>query len=613
MSRYEWPPGPRRDRDRVARRLAWNIGRDAAGGEDTVEAARALRRAAARAPGDGAPGVALAPTRADELWLPIGPTTTAARAGRGGVAHRRAACATSRSPTTASGSTPRARPAALWYSADAGATWESVGTFAGTADRSTVMRASNTLACGAVHVVFAPAGTADPHTVDEVWVGTGEPNPRQQPTDFGNLGYYGGVGILHAVRPVAAVRGGTPDPWTREAQPRAGAPPYAGLRGAGVFAFASDPADRRRILAATTRGLHFHDPAAAGPDRWSIVSDPTWDGRAGSPGSANLVVTDVAWIAGRIWVAIRQAGTALTGLWRSDAGPAGPYQEVVLPGARTGAGEPRVLRLGIAVAPSDPDVLYVLGSGPRLWRVDGPATVRRVNNPLPQELFGSAGADSSDYALAIAVDPASPRRFLIGGMAVQSDGLPAAAMYRLTVPAVAPGAGAGWSTDYTGGNVFDAALGRPGGARRRAPHPLDHRDRRPRGHRRRRLPLDPLRRPRLVRLPHERDGGERAGLRRLARRHGRRGADRLPGQRRPAAAGRHLAARAAGRRRRRRRLRPRRARPAGRPDDGLALGGAGRSVGEPDLARRARTRRSRRSRTRRASTPTRRSGCARTA
>ncbi|MGZ6670760.1 MAG: hypothetical protein ACXVFM_00235 [Solirubrobacteraceae bacterium] len=460
MSRYDWPPGPRRSRDDVAGRRAWNVGRDAGTDREAVASARALRRGAAAATPVGLP-----PSGAAELWLPLGPTTTLRGPSEG---EGRSAGRVRDMQVSDDGQRIYAASAlgGLWYSADAGATWEPVGAFAATRDRGTITPASTTLACGAVYVHFAPAGTPDPHTVDEVWLGTGEPNPNQQPTDFGVVGYYGGVGILHAVGPVGLVRGGNPDPWDRQAQPRVGPPAYTGLRGAGIFAFAADPADPRRIVAATTRGLHVHDPAApAGSDPWSAVIDPTWDGRAGSPGSAALVFTDAVWTPGdaatgdpaRLWVAIRQTGTALTGVWRSDAGAAGPFNEIVLPGARTGAGGPQVARLGLAAAPSDRTVVYVLGSGPRMWRLDGPATVRRVTG-LPGELFGTGGADSSDYALAIAVDPASARRFLIGGLAVTGpdDDLPAAALYRLSVPAAAPTGANPWRTDYVGGNVFDA-------------------------------------------------------------------------------------------------------------------------------------------------------------
>ena len=113
--------------------------------------------------------------------------------------------------------------------------------------------------------------------------------------------------------------------------------------------------------------------------------------------------------------------------------------------------------LGIAGAPSDRDVLYVFGSGPRLWRVDGAATVRRVGTRLPREIFG-VGGDSSDYCLAIAVDPGNPARILIGGMGVVSpdQGMSSAAMYRITLQGALPAANAFWATDYRGGNILDA-------------------------------------------------------------------------------------------------------------------------------------------------------------
>jgi hypothetical protein len=484
MSRYDWPPAPRVGRDQPGRRQAWNLTRDAGADAEQIDAAREMRRlhevAAATAPPEAEADTAaaaverLAPTGPANLWLPIGPTTTL----RGtGDSDPRVAGRVRDLQISPDGQRIYAATAigGLWYSQNAGASWEPVGAFAATLDRTAITPASNTLACGAVHVRWAPAGSANPPADDEVWLGTGEPNPRQQPTDYGVLGYYGGVGILHATGPVAAVRANpNADPWTRQAQPRPGPPAYQGLRGAGIFAITADPDDPRRLVAATTRGLHVHDPAAApGTDPWSLVTDPTWNIRPGSPGSGRLVVTDVVWLPGdagagqpsRLWVAIRQTGTALTGLWRSDNGVAGPFNEVVLPGARNAAGNPRVQRLGLAAAPVNRDVLYVLGSGPRMWRIDGAATVRRVTR-LPTQLFG-AGGDASHYALSIAVDPTQPptaadpnqpRRFLIAGLSATSsvDGSPAAAMYRLTVPAAAPAAGAAWATDYVGGNQFDA-------------------------------------------------------------------------------------------------------------------------------------------------------------
>ena len=82
------------------------------------------------------------------------------------------------------------------------------------------------------------------------------------------------------------------------ARPAAGGlPAYAGLNGQGVFRVLANPAQPRDLLAATTAGLHRHDPAAApGTDPWSLVSVPAWE--AALPGiSATLPVTDLAWTA----------------------------------------------------------------------------------------------------------------------------------------------------------------------------------------------------------------------------------------------------------------------------------------------------------------------------
>ena len=72
---------------------------------------------------------------------------------------------------------------------------------------------------------------------------------RPGPRDLGYVGNYGGIGVLHAVGPVATVRANPlADPWgTAQAQPRpaAGADPaYAGLGGQGVFRVIANPAQR---------------------------------------------------------------------------------------------------------------------------------------------------------------------------------------------------------------------------------------------------------------------------------------------------------------------------------------------------------------------------------
>ena len=132
----------------------------------------------------------------------------------------------------------------MWYSGDSGNSWLPVGAYTLGGDLTTDAPSSTTLAIGALHVRFDTGG--DP-AQDEVWAGTGEPDPGGMPYDVGVLADYGGIGILHATGPVHAVQQDPDnDPWEHGAQPDAGDP---GLRGQGVYAFAAcgrpDRGDRR--------------------------------------------------------------------------------------------------------------------------------------------------------------------------------------------------------------------------------------------------------------------------------------------------------------------------------------------------------------------------------
>ena len=473
MSRYEWPAPPRQRRGRATQRRAYNQGNAAGADPDALQAARGARAAAdAAAAPPAAPrlppaarararaAMRAAPAGGANLWLPMGPVGTL----RGtGDSDPRVAGRVRDLAVSADGQRVYAASAlgGLWYSDTAGARWEPVGAYA-TTPVGNLAASSTTLACGALHVRFDPG---DDVSQDQVWLGTGEPDPRVQPRDFGVVGNYGGVGVLHAQGPVATARNpatATNDPWTREAQPNGG---YPGLRGAGIFSLAVDPAGPGRMVAATTRGLHLRDPAAVGGgDPWTLVTVAQWEAALGAGGSAQAVVTDAVWVttgAGdRLWITVAGANVdqRLKGLWRSGNGPAGPWTRVDLPGAATVAGRTGLLRLALAAAPSDGTVVYVLGNAPRLWRVDGDATIRRVNG-LPGQLF-SGTPGQSEYDMAIVVDPGNPQRVILGGASVTSaidTSMPAAALYRITLRTPAPAPTGTWSTTYSGGNQWDAS------------------------------------------------------------------------------------------------------------------------------------------------------------
>jgi hypothetical protein len=448
--RYTWAVDGRTGRGgRAAQRIAWSLGRAAPPqGSDVPPPPPG-------APGVGGGPVGLAPAADAALWQPVGPSASL----RGVIdSDVRVAGRVNDIAPSPGGDRVYAASAlgGLWYSADSGATWEPVGAWR-TSDPATVSAASNALTAGALHVAWGANEAAD-----EVWLGTGEALPGGR-RDAGFLGNYGGIGVLHAVGPVAAVRANPlADPWgVAQARPRpaaGGQPAYAGLGGQGVFRILANPATPRDLLAATTAGLHRHNPAAAaGADPWSVVVVPAWEA-ALAGASATVAVTDVAWTpatgahGARIWVTVvDRTGTGLTGLWLSTDNGA-TFARVALPGIPATPS-----RLVIGWHRNHADVLYVLCSGPTLWRVDGTLSPPGVGPGavvnLPTTLFGTTG-DISFYAIAAAVDPANSARVMVGGAAVTSpidaavapSASFAAAMYLLTVsPGVAPGT---FATDY---------------------------------------------------------------------------------------------------------------------------------------------------------------------
>ncbi len=454
MSRYDWPGTPRRGRSgrrrgRAAERRQYNLDRNA--GFDFTTMLADPAQGTGTAPSDiaaPATGFALAPPAdADphpdrNLWLPIGPAGVLRGLADGDprISGRVRDIAVSPDGQRAYAATALG---GLWYTDTAGARWEPVGQWAMVASAASPPVSSNTLTCGAVHVRFDPAGN-DPQN-DEVWVGTGEPGlTLRTPMDLGYYGQYSGVGILHAVGPVHTSRNNPlQDPWTREG---------LGLIGAGVFSFAADPADPTLLVVASTTGLDHR--GGLPPDRWVQIVQPAW---------AGLIVTDVAWTPATaahpslLWVALSDptplnpGGTAV---WVSSAGTAGPFVQINLPAVIPQG------RLAIAAHPSNPDAIYVLGSGPRLWRLEvvnpfpaapaAPAVARRITS-LPSQLYGRTG-DQSRYDMAIAIDPRNANRIIIGGAGAlrASDQANAAALYRLTV------SGSPLHTDYANGNAADA-------------------------------------------------------------------------------------------------------------------------------------------------------------
>jgi hypothetical protein len=91
-------------------------------------------------------------------------------------------------------------------------------------------------------------------------------------------------------------------------------------------------------------------------------------------------------------------------------------------------------------------VVYVLGSGPLLWRVNG-TSVTEIQD-LPKDLFGGKYGQSF-YDMAIAVRPDNKDMVAVGGSTVSSDSEWSGAIFQFTV---APAAGGGVSAGFQAAN-----------------------------------------------------------------------------------------------------------------------------------------------------------------
>lgn len=429
MSRYQWPARAKKGKDRPLERMRYNALTDGVLlGEAVLARRQAQRRAALR------PSRLLArlvPGVEANLWAPIGPSTILRGQGssRPRVAGRVRDLAVK---VKADDGSTRAYAATanggVWFTSDAGLTWSPLGNWLATPTPEHINRAANALVSGCLLVLF---GEAADGSADTVYVGTGELTPYAIGMPGGRLG---GVGVLKLNKPVTDV---LLDPfgqhWDRELS-------TPDLTGHGIFRLASDPGDANKLVAATSNGLFERDAAG----HWTRVSVAPFDA---APAKAT---TDVAWVdvgsgAKRLWVAVRD-GTN-TAVWTSTNGTAGPFQRVDLPGVESDS------RLGIAVAPSDPTVVYVLGKGPRLWRING-VTPTRVQK-LPDKLFKSL-EDQSDYDLAVAVHPDNKEIVAAGGATINAGGEWSASLFKFTVVTL-PGPGGGLTAGFLDANQADPA------------------------------------------------------------------------------------------------------------------------------------------------------------
>lgn len=419
MSRYRWPARAR-SRDRQRQRTEWNALTDGLLLPDAIRSLRARR----------GPGAREAPQPGRPLWVPIGPSTVirGQAASRPRISGRVRDIAVSPDGRRVYAATANA---GVWYSADEGTTWTPLGGWGVTPESMQAPRAATALTCGCLLVTF---GARDDGSEDEVYVGTGEIRRAARATPGGKQG---GVGVLRLARPLPdALANPFGSHWVREAP---------NLAGRGIYRLARHPGGTETLVAATSMGLFFRTGAFVEDADWTRAPHEPFDHDADEP----MWTTDVVWTTDpmRLWVAfVDLTLSSDTGVWMSNAGPDAPFHQIDLDDVVKEG------RLGLAVAPKahpgDPTQIYVLGSGPRLWRITGVES-RRVAS-VPNKLFGrSADDDQSDYDLAITVHPDDPNVVVIGGSGADTADGWNASLYRATVNS---GAGGSLALSFSSAN-----------------------------------------------------------------------------------------------------------------------------------------------------------------
>lgn len=345
-----------------------------------------------------------------------------------------------------------------WYTDDAGVHWRCLDTYAETAPLTgRALGQSDALSVGAIAVAWGTDASTD-----VVYVGTGEGN-RDWDTFFG-------IGIRVATGPAAA------DPLNPMAP--SWNPEATKLANRAIYQLVLEPDQAARPgvgYAATNVGLWRRTVDSHGQPAWDLVFDPaapssgcTWLDFLNSPPAqedSSLHVTDVAIApaAGAspqtIYAAVEDTRHGREQqVWASASGDSGTWQPV--PGY-TATG-----RIALAVAPSDPSVVYALSRGkepaPGAGVAAVPTKVARLVNgtfqpvtDVPTNLAGVAGHSQVYYDTVISVDPADPNVIWLGGSSQKNPltGIHNASLFRGAVTAGQGAAAGTWSFGFLQANV----------------------------------------------------------------------------------------------------------------------------------------------------------------
>ncbi|MCB0061956.1 MAG: hypothetical protein KDE19_07570 [Caldilineaceae bacterium] len=270
----------------------------------------------------------------------------------------------------------------VWRSEDGGQSWLSL---MDAFDLNPSFYRADSLACGALALV--PGDWAG---ADIIYVGSGEPGVS--PWFQGDSAYFG-------VGPIVSIDGGIN--WITEAS-------EPSLAGSAFYALAVDPVRPQRVVAATLEGLYRRELAANGTVRWFRKKEGYFCSVVVSHRNSTTTFYAAEW-----------GGS----VWQSHDGEEWIPLGTEWPDVSVG-------RIGLAVQPDHPDVLYALvadvnGHLLGLYRLDRIEERWRPVQNIPPTLFGPFLDQwgQGGYDLAIAVDPLDVNHLYIGGSTVFSDGI----------------------------------------------------------------------------------------------------------------------------------------------------------------------------------------------
>lgn len=272
----------------------------------------------------------------------------------------------------------------VWRSEDGGRSWLSL---MDAFDLNPSLYRADSLACGALALV--PGQWAGE---DIIYVGSGEPGVS--PWFQGDSAYFG-------VGPIVSTDGGLN--WITE-------PSEPTLAGSAFYALAVNPLRPQQVVAATLEGLYRRERDTQGNFHWMQKKAGHFSSVVVSHQNQYVVFYAADWGGG---------------VWQSRDGNEWKPMGTDFPVEGVG-------RIGLAVQPDNPDILYALIANTMdhllgLYRLDCADEQWRLVHDIPATLFGPdlTYQGQGGYDLAVTVDPVDVNRVYVGGSIVYSDGLQA--------------------------------------------------------------------------------------------------------------------------------------------------------------------------------------------